>query len=185
MERPPAIQTLGEVRDGGHKLVAFCRHTNCRYQKVVDVDRLIQRVGTRQFLIPERAELHFSDKMRCPSCKRFGMNLWPRYAQPKTKLVASTPPPKQPNFTIVDHGRAPFTGHEVIATADNLMVGRGAFTAAALFYADRRISLKQGAFVLADSKDGKPIEVMTAERYIEMREAENKLAGIAPQTKAS
>lgn len=185
MERARPSNTLGDLQSAGHSLFAVCRHANCRYSKEIDVPRLIQSIGPHHYLLPDRGELHFSDKMRCPSCKRRGVNLWLRPAPPRAKQAPPFAPPKLPNFTIVDHGRAPYAGHEVIATADNLMVGRGAFTAAALFYGDRRISLKQGAFVIADSKDGKPIEVMTAERYVEMRQAEAQMSGIAPQTKAS
>lgn len=172
MERPAPIETLDDVRNGGHCLVAFCRHTNCRHKKDVDVHRLIQRVGARQMLVPYRAELHFSDKMRCPSCKRMGMNLWLVPAPPRVKLFASVEPPKQSNFTVVDCGRAPHTGDEVIATSDNLMVGRGAYAAAALFYPDRRILMKQGAFLMEDSKSGAPLRIMTAEDFANMREAE-------------
>jgi hypothetical protein len=68
--------------------------------------------------------------------------------------------PQLPTFTVVDEGEAPFNGHAVIGTAENLMVGRGADVAAALFYANRRITLKQGIVVLADSKDGSLIEPM-------------------------
>ena len=185
MERSRPSNTLGDLQDAGHSLFAVCRYAGCRYSKEVDVSRLVQSIGPHHYLLPNRGELHFSDKMRCPSCKRRGVNLWLRPAAPRAKQIPQVVPSKLPNFTIVDHGRAPYAGHEVIATADNLMVGRGAFVAAALFYADRRISLKQGAFVLADSKDGKPIDVMTAGRYTEMREAEARMAGIMPQTKAS
>jgi hypothetical protein len=184
MERARPSNTLGDLQSAGHSLFAVCRHSTCRHSKEIDVPRLIQSIGPHHYLLPDRSELHFSDKMRCPSCKRRGVNLWLRPAEPK-KTVFAPAPPKQPNFTIVDHGTAPYAGHEVIATADNLMVGKGAFAAAALFYRDRRISLKQGAFVLADSKDGKPIDVMTAERYIAMREGEAHMAGMAPRTKAS
>lgn len=183
MQRPVPIETLEDVRMGGHHLSAICRHANCRYRKEVDVSRLIQRVGARQCLVPARAELHFTDQMRCPSCKRRGMNLWLRPNAPTVKLFAESPPAKQANFTIVDCGRVPYSGHDVIATADNLMVGKGAWAAAALFYGDRRITLKQGAFVVADSKDGKPIDVMTAERYTGMREGEAQMAGIMPRPK--
>lgn len=184
MERARPSNTLGDLLSAGHSLFAVCRYANCRYTKEIDAPRLVQSIGPHHTLLPDRGELHFSDKMRCPSCKRRGVNLWLRPAEPKKQVVAPSPS-KQPNFTIVDHGTAPYARHEVIATADNLMVGKGAFAAAALFYADRRISLKQGAFVIADSKDGSPIDVMTAERFIAMREGEAQMAGVLPRTKAS
>lgn len=184
MERARPANTLGDLQSAGHSLFAICRHSTCRYCKEIDVPRLVQSIGPHHYLLPTRSEQHFTDKMRCPSCKRRGVNLWLRPAEPKKQVKASAPP-KQPNFIIVDHGMAPYAGYEVIATADNLMVGKGAFAAAALFYGDRRISLKQGTFVLADSKDGTPIDVMTAERFIAMRESEAQMSGIGPRTKAS
>jgi len=175
MERYVRIETLEDVRNGGHLLIAFCRHTNCRYQKEVGVDRLIQSVGARETLLPVRAELHFSDQMRCPSCKRRGMNFFVRPSTGRKEIFTKSAPPKQPNFEIVNCGRAPFSDHDVIATSDNLMVGRGAYVAAAMFYPDRRVVLKQGAFVVADSKDGSPIEFMTAAEFAAMREGEEWL----------
>lgn len=165
--------TLDDVYRQGHHLFAICRQSTCRHRKEIDVARLVQSIGPRHPLVPERSDLHFSDKMRCPSCKRRGVNLWLEPATPKREALPKASVAKHPNFTVVDHGRAPFSAHEVIATADNLMVGKGAWAAASLFYGDRRITLKQGAFVVADSKDGTPIDVMTAERYTSMREAES------------
>lgn len=165
------IETLDDVRIGRHRLEAICRNTNCRYCQELDVDRLVQRIGGRHFLIPDRTQIHFSDRMRCPSCKRRGMNLWLRPRAQQAKAIEAGKP-RLPNFTVVDEGPAPFKGDSVIATADNLMVGRGAFAAAGLFYADHRIVLKQGAFVLADSKDGKPIVPMTREQFEDMRKGE-------------
>lgn len=81
----------------------------------------------------------------------------------------------------------PYAGCVTIATADNLFVARGSFIAAAGFYFDRRITLQQGAFVLADSKqDGLP-EVMTHEDFKNLRALENgnltieEMAAIAPK----
>lgn len=163
-----SIQTLDDVRRGGHGLIAICRHTTCRYQRDIEIDRLIGRVGGKQKLLPVRSELHFTDQMRCPSCKRRGMNLW---VEPSFPKVVPSP---EPNFRVMDHGEAPYSGHDMIATANNLMVAKGAFFAAAHFYRERRITLMQGAFVVADSKVQMP-EVMLPERYYDLRQGEAEM----------
>lgn len=170
------VKTLGDVRAQGQHLYAICRHGACRYQKEIDVTRLVQSIGPTHNLVPDRSSPHFSDRMRCPSCKRRGVNLW---MEPGPVRLTTTSPKtvaKQPNFKIIDAGRAPYNGREAIATADNLMVARGAYSAAALFYPDRQILLKQGTFVLEDSKDGKPIVQMSKADFDIMREAEASLS---------
>lgn len=194
MERARPSNTLGDLQSAGHSLFAVCRHANCRYSKEIDVPRLIQSIGPHHYLLPDRGELHFSDKMRCPSCKRRGVNLWLRPAPPKLKLVTRVEPAKQGNYEIRDWGKTyPFTTSTVIATADNLFVARGAYIAAAGFYFDRRVTLQQGAFVITDSKRDGPPKVMTLEDFKALRAlegggltAEEKRAIASPiSTKAS
>lgn len=176
---PRAIHTLQDVRLGPHKLYAVCSNSACRQSKKVDIDRLILRVDARTPLLPQRGQPHFSEGMRCPSCRRRGMYLWVDPAEVKREILKRTVSEKQPNFRIIDHGPSPHTGHDTIAMADNLMVGRGAYVAAALFYPGRRITLTQGAYVVQDSvRDGAPTP-MNAERYTEMRQAE---AGMSNRT---
>jgi len=172
MERSRPSNTLGDLQDAGHSLFAVCRYAGCRYSKEIDVSRLVQSIGPHHYLLPNRGELHFSDKMRCPSCKRRGVNLWLRPAEPKKQAGISTPS-KQPNYEIKDWGREyPFATCTTIATADNLFIARGAYIAAAGFYFDRRITLQQGAFVLGDTKqDGLP-KVMTHEDFKKLRALE-------------
>lgn len=164
------VTTIADVQAGEHMLYAICRNDGCRHMMVVDLPLLLKRVKPTDRLLPRRHERHFTDSMRCPSCRWRGVRLWLEPAEQKRQILQKpSAPPKQPNFLIVADGD---TGLDVIATADNLMVGKGAYAAAALFYADKRITLKQGIFVIEDSKSGKPIEVLTAERYKAMREAE-------------
>lgn len=167
------VKTLGDVQSQGHHLYAICRHGNCRYQKEIDVGRLVQSIGPSHALLPDRSDLHFSDKMRCPSCKRRGVNLWLRPAEPK-KQVRVSAPSKLPNYEIKDWGKEPpYVICTTIATADNLFIARGAYIAAAGFYFDRRITLQQGAFVLGDTKqDGLP-KVMTHEDFKKLRALES------------
>lgn len=155
--------TLGSIQAARHKLIATCRHEACRYSREVDTERLIGRVGVREKPVPDRAGPHFTDAMRCPSCKRMGMNLC---------IIPVVDPPRIPNFRIVDQGISQPHGFDVIATADNLMVARGAYAAAALFYPDHWITLMQGAHVTADSREDGPPKVLTAEDYQKMREME-------------
>lgn len=193
MERARPSNTLGDLLSAGHSLFAVCRHSTCRYSKEIDVPRLVQSIGPHHYLLPIRSEQHFSDKMRCPSCKRRGVNLWLRPAEPK-KQVRASPPSKVPNYEIKDWGKEyPFAGCTTIATADNLFIARGAYIAAAGFYFDRRITLQQGAFVLGDSKqDGLP-KVMTHEDFKKLRAIESgtlsleEMEAIAPliETKAN
>lgn len=103
------------------------------------------------------------------------MWLWlePYYPKPR--------PTVGPNFTIVDQGvGAPYNDYLVVATAENLMVARAAYVAAALFYPSHRIILKQGALLIADSLVDGPPEVAPAEDYAQMRKTDNRLAGIDP-----
>lgn len=167
MFAPP--HSLGEALQGGHRILAVCRDPSCRHRREVDLERLIGRLGARAKLLPEPQAPHFTDRMRCPLCKRMGMFLWleMRLVPPRTS--------KEPNFAIVDRGTGAADGFTMIATADNLMIGRGAYTAAALFYPERRITLQQGAFVVEDSRIRVPTP-MTAEKFEQMREAERSLA---------
>lgn len=184
MQRP--VYTLHDVRVGPHKLYAMCSNSACRHSKKVDIERLILRVDARTPLLPQRGQPHFSEGMRCPSCRRRGMYLWIDPATAKREILQRSPQEKQPNFRIIDHGPTPHTGHDTIATADNLMVGRGAYVAAALFYPGRRITLTQGAYVVQDSvRDGAP-NPMEAERYADMRQVEADMSNrIIPPLKAS
>lgn len=162
------VDTLLEVRSAGHQLLAVCREVQCREKHPVDLDRLIGRLGARTQLIPERGQMHFTDRMRCPRCRRSGMNLWIEPSAPKSLRG------KEPNFRVTDHGEAPFSRYDMIATADNLMVAKGAFYAAAHFYRGRRITLMQGALVIDDTRVKMP-EPMPPERFYAMRDGERNL----------
>lgn len=165
------VKTLDDVLNGGHKLIAICRHQTCRHRREVDLHLLLGRVSGQEALLPEPGQ-HFSDLLRCPACRRMGMALW---LEPHFERPAPLP---EPNYRILDWGRFhPFAHARTLATADNLMVGRGAYAAAALFYRDHRVTFMQGAFLIADSKrDGLPVPE-TAEDYQRIREAEAGLAG--------
>jgi hypothetical protein len=175
---PSLVETLADVHKGGHGLFAVCRNAGCRHIQKVDINRVVRRVDAKTKLLPGPHERHFTDAMRCTACRWRGVTLWVQPAQAKVRTGAPRPSPmKEPNFTVVDHGAAPYSSNTVIATADNMMVGKGAYVAAALFYADRRITLKQGIFVVEDSKSGKPIEYMSEERIRQMRHGEDVMAG--------
>lgn len=172
------VMTLGDVREGAHDLVAVCRWMGCRHRSRVDLPRTIQSVGISQALYPERAEVHFTDRMRCPSCKRRGMNLWLIPYVPKRKPVAPIIPTKEPNYRVISHGRHYPPDFQMIATADNLFVAKGAYAAAAHFYEGHWISLMQGAFLMDDNRrDGQP-QIIQAEEYKRMREAESRLSAL-------
>ncbi|WP_108462387.1 hypothetical protein [Devosia naphthalenivorans] len=109
------------------------------------------------------------------------MNLWliPRV------VVREPDVPSNPNFRVIDHGQTFPYAFDVIATANNLMVARGAYVAAALFYPNRWITLMQGAFVMNDSKQEGPPKPIGADEYAAMREAELSLANVRGPAKAS
>ncbi|GLQ09266.1 hypothetical protein GCM10007913_11980 [Devosia yakushimensis] len=171
-----APKTLEDVRNGGHELIAVCRDVRCRYQRTVDLRRVMLHAGGWTQLLPERGQLHFSDRLRCPFCKQRGMFLW---------LEPRIPPPaaatSEPNFRVLDWGRSyPFNTFIMIATAQSLMVARAAYVAAVLVRPNNAITLQQGAFLIADSKrDGVP-EFMKAEDFQKMRDAEGELNGMPP-----
>lgn len=168
MHRIPT--TLDEVQEDGHAIIAVCRRPECRQAKVVDLTRIIGHLGRKTPLLPQPGREHYSDRMRCPACKRRGMFVW---FQPK---IIEFSPERLPNYRIIDHGSAyPFGSFTVIATADNLMIARAGYTAAAMFYHGHMITLQQGTYVIIDSKrDGLP-PMLTLENYTEMREMERAL----------
>jgi hypothetical protein len=167
-----ASTTLSSIRTAQHSLVAICRHEACRYSREVEIDRLMGRVGYRVKAVPDPGQKHFTDHMRCPSCKRMGMNLW---LIPATSAEQRSEP-ANPNFRVIDRGENhPYT-FEMVATANNLMVARGAYVAACLFYPRRWFSLMQGAFVVHDNRQDGPPKPMQPEDYKSMREAENDMS---------
>ena len=172
MHRIP--RTLDEVRQDGHDIIAVCRMVACRHARYVDLDRLIGRLGGRTPLLPTLDQQHYSDRMRCPACKSRGMFVW---FQPKIRIAK---PEKQPNYIVVDRGSVyPFDQFNIIiATADNLMVARAGYNAAAMFFAGHEITLQQGTYILLDSKrDGLP-RPLTLQNYKEIREMERALNGV-------
>lgn len=165
-----SVKTLNDVLVGNHSLYATCRHAPCRYRRKADIERLIARLGVRAALLASPGEVHFSDLMRCPSCKRMGMDLWLEFRAPPPSKAA------QPNYRVLDWGEHPHAKFTMVATADNLFVGRAAFIAAALFYPASKVTFQQGSFLIHDSK-AEPIPAqMTPEQFEEMRQAEMGLA---------
>lgn len=179
---PDPIRTIEDVQNGGHTLHAICRNAGCRHSKKVDIPRLLHKVSAQALLRPGPHEKHFTDSMRCDHCRWRGVYLWVEPKEHKRQILKKPVPPKLPNFMVVDHGGGENSGNEIIATADNLMVALGAYAAAAMFYKDRRITLKQGIFLVKDSKDGKPIELVTEERLDGMRQAAYDMAHAKPPT---
>lgn len=155
-------------------IIAICRDPACRHRQNVDIARVTSHVGKYHPVLPTHGLVHYSERMRCPLCGARGMFVWPE--EPKYE------PASIPNYRILDHGREyPYRSFRELATADNLFVGKGAYAAAAHFYRDHMITLQQGAFVVDDSKkDGLP-EVMTAEDFQRVREAEGSLSALRPK----
>ena len=93
--------------------------------------------------------------------------------QPKLQFPVAA---KQPNYIIVDRGMTyPFGDFNIIATADNLMVARAGYSAAAMFYDKHEITLQQGTYIIMDSRrDGLP-RPMTLHNFQEMREMEREV----------
>lgn len=172
MHRIP--RTLDEVDQDGHDIVAVCRDPGCRHARYVDLHRMIERLGGRTPLLPQPDQQHYSDRMRCPACKSRGMFVW---FQPKLEVPKPT---KQPNYIIVDRGSIyPFDQFNILATADNLMVARGGYGAAAMFYHNHEITLQQGTYIIMDSRrDGLP-RPLTLHSYKEMREMEQQLNSVS------
>lgn len=165
------VTTIGDIINHGHRLIAVCREVTCRQSCYVDLEQMTLHVAPRSEILPVKGVVHFSDRMRCPACGHRGMFIWlePKVIAPRLSA--------QPNFVITDHGRNyPYNEDRAIATADNLMVGRGAYGAAASFYGTNRITLRQGAFVVADSKRDGPPRILLAEDYKAMRDAEDSLS---------
>lgn len=169
-----SVKTLNDVLVGNHSLYATCRHAPCRFRREADIERLIARLGVRTPLLASPGQVHFSDLMRCPSCKRMGMDLWLEYRAPPSSKAA------QPNYRVLDWGVYPHATFSMVATADNLFVGRAAFIAAAYFYPAHKVTFQQGAFLILDSKAEPIPEQMTPGQFEEMRQAEMGLAAGSP-----
>lgn len=179
------LNTLGDVRAGNHALEAICRYSGCRHRCRVDLPRTMQSVGANQPIHPARSDAHFTDRMRCPACKRRGMNLWLVPYVEKQRSVAPIPPPKHPNYRVINKGRHAPYDFEMIATADNLFVARAAYAAAAHFYDGYWITLMQGAFLMDDSKrDGLPM-IMLGEDYKRVRAAESGLTDLSMSARSA
>jgi len=168
MHRIP--NTLDEVQQDGHDIIAVCRDQGCRHARYVDLDRVIKRLGGRTPLLPQPNQAHYSDRMRCPVCKGRGMFVW---FQPKVQKSKAQP---QPNYIVVDRGSAyPYGEFNIIATADNLMVARAGYSAAAMFFSNHEITLQQGTYILMDSRrDGLP-KPLTLQNFKEIRQMEQEL----------
>ena len=95
----------------------------------------------------------------------------------------SVPPP--PNSEL--HHRRPQRDvgeFNSIATADNLMVARAGYSAAAMFYDKHEITLQQGTYIIMDSRrDGLP-RPMTLHNFQEMREMEREVNSRSAQPTA-
>lgn len=145
---PRSIRTLGEVRECGLELIAVCRNVHCRRQQVVDLDRLVERLGTAARMVPAFGEVHFSDRMRCQNCGRHGALLW--------LLVPYDPRP------LLNGSRMPFKigvwdedGRTLMSTAAlaaHDTVAHFAFDGARSAYPRQRIVLQEFARVLRDSR---------------------------------
>ncbi|MET3924626.1 hypothetical protein [Devosia sp. 2618] len=169
----PSPKTLMEALNGGHTLIATCRHSACRFRREADIERLSTRLSGRTNLLARPGEVHFTDLMRCPSCRRMGMDLWLEFREAPVERNAN------PNYTIMDCGSTyPYSLKTTVATANNLFIGRAAYIATALFYKERRITLQQGTFVLQDSKREPIPSQMTPEDFQSMRDGEMALAGM-------
>ena len=168
MHRIP--NTLAEVQQDGHDIIAVCRNKDCRHARYVDLDRMLKRIGANTPLLPQPYQEHYSDRMRCPVCKGRGMFVWfqPKIEKPKAQ--------RQPNYIIVDRGSTyPYGAFNIIATADNLMIARAGYSAAAMFFSDHEITLQQGTYVLIDSRrDGLP-KPLTLQNFTEIRKMEQEL----------
>ena len=177
MHRIP--RTLDEVQQDGHQIIAVCRNAACRHARVADLGRMISRLGGKTPLLPLPDREHYSDRMRCPACKGRGMFVW---FQPKLQRPVAV---KQPNYIIVDRGATyPFSEFNIIATADNLMVARAGYSAAAMFYDKHEITLQQGTYIIMDSRrDGLP-RPMTLHNFQEMREMEREVNSRSAQPTA-
>lgn len=71
------LRTLKDVRDTGLGLLAVCHGVTCRHTKEVDLTALIKAVGEMASVLPVFGQAHFSERMRCPSCGKRGMFVWP------------------------------------------------------------------------------------------------------------
>jgi hypothetical protein len=142
---PRELKTLGDVRDTGQSLLAICRNIRCRRRHPVNLDLLIDKVGSMHSLLPVRGQVHFSERMRCPDCGERGMFIWlgiPREPMPMMSGMSYS----------VNNWMANDYLLSTLAQSGHVMVARAAYDAAVIAYPSRRITLQQGGFVLEDNR---------------------------------
>ncbi len=73
---PDYLRTLDDARKAGVEMLAICHQVDCRHTQVVDLVQLIHHVGAATRLVPIKGAVHFSERMRCPTCGSRGMFIW-------------------------------------------------------------------------------------------------------------
>lgn len=141
-----SIHTLGDVRNVGLKLLAICKNPACRRREYVDLDRMIELLGTARPLLPNRLEVHFTDRLRCSRCNEVGAFLWLE--------VPFDPKPlfDKMGFKVNAWDRSGQHLIGTVAKATHEAVAHEAFTGATSAYPARRITLQEGARVMRDSR---------------------------------
>lgn len=143
MER---VNTLGDARRAQLRLVAVCHAIDCRHRWVLDLDHVIKYVGEMHGVLPVVGHKHFSERGRCPVCKNRGLYIW-----------VETPLEHEPLFNGLSYRVDAWTRFSngidtTVANVTHLEVAWAAYHSAIGAYPGKKITLRQGAFVLADSR---------------------------------
>lgn len=152
---PRNLHSLGDFKKAGQELIAVCDNIVCRHRWIVDLDKVMEHVGSLHPLIPVRDQKHFSERMLCPECGKRGAYIWP-----------SDPKEPAPLFGTLSYLVGEWEGKglvNAIARVSHLDVALAAFEAAVAAYPGRRLTLQQGSFLVRDS-DLKVIEGGRARR---------------------
>jgi hypothetical protein len=62
---PTTHNTLAKIRDAGLHLYGYCFNPDCRWEAVVELDRLIETLGPDQSAL----QPNLVPKLHCPKCK--------------------------------------------------------------------------------------------------------------------
>lgn len=138
------INTLGEARIGGLRLIAVCHNPACRAERELDLASIIEFVGERHPLIPKLGATHYSEKLKCPKCRHRGAFVWPKHL--------NEPEPQMAGLSYLVNRWYGTTLMETVARAGSEVVANVVYNSCLTHYRGEHITLQQGIRVIRDSR---------------------------------
>jgi hypothetical protein len=137
------IRTILDAACRHMDISAICSNIQCRYKRVLDLRKLAQYVGTNHPLVPQRGELHFSERLRCPKCRQRGSYLWANFQRRSAAMVRTH------SFMVKELDA---NGHvSTLIFAQDVGTAKIAYDALLVEKPSLRLSLQHGARVLKEN----------------------------------